>query len=619
MLRNNASPVESDRKRATFGSPDSLAGGLADPVSLLQAPGLILTFAILSLLQLAAFELGFFDWIFSVHDYVAGPHIGGSAVSIRTFMLSFFIAFSIFSSGTAKARFLFCLDLCFRFIVLCAILDAGSIALYVYTGTPFPMVAIQVMAGFAGIGVFAFVMIRRGAMPSPEEVVRDKQPQTRAFWLLGVTGAVAMVVSTWAALSSIPLLDELRQLALLGGLGPGVILFLLVMFAQLYVAGVIERRLLSRENFRPPVTIIVPAHNEEYVIGQTIRHIDRAALHYGSPVEVIVLDNASSDDTGEVVEAAISICHAIDVRLVRVDAGGKAAALNRGVEEARHDFIVRIDADTLVREDNLTLAMQNFGDPKTGAVGGVPLPPGGALFDAGRLVEVILKHGYYSPSLSAASGLVGVPGMFVVYRAEALHAVGRFAGGMNGEDTDVSLRIAELGYRTLVDQRVSYISEVPTSFAHLREQRLRWFRSVFHVSARAHSLISSPNFSIRGKLVLPYMLLNTARRAMMIPLAVFGLLELGITSGGVALPHWQAISAVLIGSPMLAATFAILVNFRPGALLSLPAYVLFRALRSWYTLEATLSIPITSTSTRIQIGREAWPETRRPLSTPEAV
>lgn len=619
MLRTNASPVESDRKRATFGSPDSLAGGLADPVSLLQAPGLILTFAILSLLQLAAFQHGFFDALFSVHDYVAGPHIGGSAVSIRTFMVSFFVAFSIFSSGTAKARFLFCLDLCFRFIVLCAILDAGAIALYVYTGAPFPMVAIQVMAGFAGMGVFAFVMIRRGAMPSPEEVVRGKQRQVRAFWLLGLTGTVAMVVSTWAALSSIPLFDELRQLALLGGLGPGVILFLLVMFAQLYVAGVIERRLHSRENFRPPVTIIVPARNEEYVIGQTIRHIDRAARHYGSPVEVIVMDNASSDETAEVVEATISLCHAIDVRLVSVDRGGKAAALNRGVEEASHDFIVRIDADTLVREDNLSLAMQNFGDPKTGAVGGVALPPGGALFDAGRLIEVILKHGYYSPSLSAASGLVGIPGMFVVYRAKALHAVGRFAGGMNGEDTDVSLRIAELGYRTLVDQRVSYISEVPTSFAHLREQRLRWFRSVFHVSARAHSLISSPNFSIRGKLVLPYMLLNTARRAMMIPLAVFGLLELGVTSGTVALPHWQAISAVLIGSPMLAATVAILVNLRPGALLSLPAYVLFRALRSWYTLEATLSIPITSTSTRIQIGREAWPETRRPLSTTEAV
>lgn len=242
----------------------------------------------------------------------------------------------------------------------------------------------------------------------------------------------------------------------------------------------------------------------------------------------------------------------------------------------------------------------------------MPLPPGGAIFDPGRLVEVLLKHGYYSPALSAASGLVGIPGMFVVYRAEALKRAGPFADTMNGEDTDMSLRIAEMGYRTMIDRRITYVSEVPTSFAHLREQRLRWFRSVYHVSARAHSLISSPNFSIRGKLVLPYMLLNTARRAMMIPLAVFGVLELLVTSGSVALPHWQATAAVLVGSPILAATFAILVNRRPQALLALPPYILFRALRSWYSLESALSIPITSNSTRIQIGGQPWPETPQP-------
>lgn len=611
MLRDNAS-AKADRRRASFGSSDSFAGGLARPVSLLQAPALTLTFAILSLLQLWIFELGLLDDIFYTHDYVLGPHAGFSAVSIRTFMLSFFIAFSIFAAGSIKARALFCLDLCVRFIALCLILDAGSLALYSYTGRPFPMLAIQVMAGFVGIGVFAFVIIRRGAMPSPVEVLRGPQPQRRAFWRLGVTGAIAAIVSTWASLTSSPLFDQLRDVALLGGVGPGVILFLLVLFAQLYFIAIFERNRLASADFTPPLTVIVPAHNEEYVIGQTIRHIDQAAAHYGAPVELIILDNDSTDSTAESAAAMIGSCRAITGRIIHVKERGKANALNRGVAEASHDFIIRIDADTLVREDNLTIAMQNFADPQLGAVGGVPLPPGGAIFDPGRLVEVLLKHGYYSPALSAASGLVGIPGMFVVYRTEALRRAGPFADTMNGEDTDISLRIAELGYRTMIDRRITYVSEVPTSFAHLREQRLRWFRSVYHVSARAHSLISSPNFSIRGKLVLPYMLLNTARRAMMIPLAVFGVLELLVTSGSVALPHWQAITAVLVGSPMLAATFAILVNRRPQALLALPPYILFRALRSWYTLESALSIPITSTSTRIQIGRDPWPQTPPP-------
>jgi len=610
-------PPESDRRRATFGSADSLAGGLASPVALSRAPALLLTFAILALLQLWVFELGYLDHIFYAHDYVLGPYVGFSAISIRTFMLSFFVAFSIFAAGTVRARILFCLDVCLRYIALCLILDMGSIALFAYTGTPFPLLAIQVMAGFAGLAVFAFVIIRRGAMPSPVPVVRGHQPNTRTFWRLGLTGAVATIVSTWAAFTPSPLFDELRRITLLGGIGPGVILLLLVWFAQLYVIAIFERNRHLRRDFRPPISIIVPAHNEEYVIGQTIQYIDRAAAYYGQPVEVIIIDNGSQDATAEIARATIGTCRAIQGTVLHVGTPGKAHALNEGVLRASHDFIVRIDADTHVREDNLVLAMQNFGDPSVGAVGGVPLPPGGGIFDPGRRVEVIVKHGFYSPALSAASGLVGIPGMFVVYRAEAVRSVGQFASGMNGEDTDFSLRIAELGYRTLVDQRVGYVSEVPTSFAHLREQRLRWFRSVYHVSARAHSLISASNFSVRGKLVLPYMLLNTSRRAMMIPLVAFGVLELLITSGSVALPHWQAIVAVLIGSPMLAAALAILANNRPRALLSLPAYVLFRALRAWYTLESALSIPLMSTSTRIQIGRDPWPQSPPPNPRPE--
>lgn len=604
-------PLESDRRRASFGSADSFAGGLASPVPLSRAPALMLTFASLALLQLWIFQLGYLDGIFQAHDYVIGPYVGFTAISIRTFTLSFFVAFAIFAAGTVRARILFGLDLCLRYIALCILLDLGNVALFAYTGSPFPLIAIQVMAGFAGMAVFAVVIIRRGAMPSRVPVVRMHQP-TRAPWRLVVTGAVAIVASIWAAWTPIPLFDELRRITLLGGIGPGVVLLLLVFFVQLYVIAIYERNRRVRSDFRPPISIIVPAHNEEYVIAQTIHHIDRAAAHYAQPVEVIVIDNGSKDATAEIARTAMASCQAIRGTVLHVDTPGKAHALNEGVARASHDFIVRIDADTHVREDNLAVAMENFADPSVGAVGGVPLPPGGGIFDPGRLVEVIVKHGFYSPALGAMSGLVGIPGMFAVYRAQALRSVGKFASGMNGEDTDFSLRIAELGYRTLVDQRVRYISEVPTSFAHLREQRLRWFRSVYHVSARAHSLISSPEFSVRGKLVLPYMLLNTARRTMMVPLTVFGVLELLITSGSVALPHWQAIVAVLIGSPMLAAAFAILANNQPRALLSLPAYILFRALRSWYTLESALSIPIMSTSTRIHIGREPWPETPRP-------
>ena len=606
------SPKETDRRQASFGSSDSTAGGLALPVSLWRAPALLLTFAVLSSVQILMFETGWLDDVFYTHDYVLGPYVGYSSISIRIFILSFFIAFSIFAGGDGKSRFLFCLDLCLRFIALCILLDLGSVAFDVFLGRGFPLVVAQVIAGFAGIGVFAAVLLRTGAMPPPVQVEsRAARPEERVILRLVLTGAVATIASVWAAYNPGALFDDLRRITLLGGIGPGIVIFLLVLFAQLFVIAVIERRLLARPDFRPPVSIVVPALNEAYVIRQTISRIDRAAAHYGGEVELIIIDNGSTDGTADIARSTIETCRFIDGRVVLFPTPGKAHALNEGVKLARHGFIIRIDADTQVGEDNLTLAMQNFANPTVGAVGGVPIPPGGALFDPGRTVEVIVKHGFYSPALTAISGLVGIPGMFLVSRAEALRGAGEFASGMNGEDTDISLRIAELGYRTLVDERISYISEVPTSFAHMREQRVRWFRSVYHVSARAHSLITDPNFSVRGKLVLPYMLLNTARRAMMIPLVIYGILELTLAADTAAYLQWQAAAAVLIGSPILAATLAILATGRPRALLSLPPYVLFRTLRSYYTLESALSIPILPKPEPREIEKQRWPGNRR--------
>ena len=144
----------------------------------------------------------------------------------------------------------------------------------------------------------------------------------------------------------------------------------------------------------------------------------------------------------------------------------------------------------------------------------------------------------------------------------------------------------------MVDERVHYISEVPTSFAHLREQRLRWFRSIYHVSSRARSLIISRRITVRGKLILPYMLLNNARRAMMVPIVFFGLFQLALTRGTDSPLVWQSVVAVLIGAPMLNAVLSILLSNEPRALLSLPSYIFFRTLRAWYTLESALTIPI---------------------------
>ncbi|KAK0349127.1 hypothetical protein LTR94_034414, partial [Friedmanniomyces endolithicus] len=88
-------------------------------------------------------------------------------------------------------------------MALCTILDLGSVALFAYVGTPFSLAAIQIMAGLAGMAVFAFVIIRRGTMPAPVPVLRGPQPKGRALYRLAIAGTIAAIIaSTTSSVSS---------------------------------------------------------------------------------------------------------------------------------------------------------------------------------------------------------------------------------------------------------------------------------------------------------------------------------------------------------------------------------------------------------------------------------
>ncbi len=144
-------------------------------------------------------------------------------------------------------------------------------------------------------------------------------------------------------------------------------------------------------------------------------------------------------------------------------------------------------------------------------------------------------------------------------------------------------------------------SEVPESYTHMREQRLRWFRSTYHVSARCRELLSSKTFTLRGKIILPYMLLNSSRRAMMIPLILYGIIDYIIQFNDFNTIAWQSIAAVIVGAPTLVAIFCALINNSVKVLLYIPHYLIFRVLRAYFTLESLLTISIHAPSTNSAI------------------
>lgn len=584
--------ADDKRDQINFISVDSAPKKFAGLISQWRAPVTLILFTVISVLLLLLVNSGLGALIFPNRDLVFSPYDGNHAVAIRIFLVSFFIAFGMCSSGPWRARIGFAADMVAFYLFICVCLDLANVTFHRWLGVSYSLHFSAIASGLLGFAVYSFKLLERGFMPARISVEHRPVKMTRAIVRLIVTGLIAAVTSISIGAMQLELVAELRSWTLLGGIGPGVFLFLPVFFGQLYLLAIWDVLTAKTQEFRPPISIIVPAHNEQYIIKDTILAMDKAAKHYRGEVHILIMNNNSTDETEELATATLASCEAAKGRVINVPRPGKSNALNAGLDAVETEYFVRVDADTLIGEDNLSRAMAFFTDPQVGVVGGVPVPPGGALFDRARLLEVLVKHGFYSVAMGAVNCVVGIPGMFVVMRTEHPRYLGGFVEGMNGEDTDLSLRIGELGFHSVVDPKLRYISEVPASYTHMREQRMRWFRSVYHISSRCRDLIYSSNRSLRGKVILPYMLVNSARRAMLVPLIIFGTLECLFVFNPNSPIVWQSVVAVTTGAPAIVALAAALLNGVPRGIIALPEYLLFRVMRAYFTLESMLSILI---------------------------
>ncbi|MCP4819655.1 MAG: glycosyltransferase family 2 protein [Shimia sp.] len=586
---------EAKASQNDFWSVDSQPEKLSGPVAIWRAPALMVTFVLLCGGGLFVLQHGaWLHRVFPAGDWVFVPVRDQHFIAIRHCLVSFFVAFALYCNGSWRARLNLLFSLVGLFFGFCAILDFTAFGFYHITGVLPDLNVQQIAAGLMGFAIFAAQVFRRGAMPEAVSLQVTPRRQRTVFWRFWIAVGLSAYLSYYVSQIELKIVSDLRGLALLGGLGPGVFLFLPTLYLLLYLMSQWDRQWERRDvRFRPPLTIVIPAHNEAYIIADTLLAIDRAAAQYGGDVNVLVVNNNSTDRTRAVALDAFRRTGHVLGRVINEARAGKANALNRVFSEVETEFVIRIDADTQIERNALWRAMSHFADPCVGCLGGVPFTRGRSFFERARQAEVFVNHGYYAIGTDALEALVAVPGMFAVYRTELTRALGGFAFGLNGEDSDMSMRIGELGYRVMVDPKVRYESEVPATLHHMREQRMRWFRSAFHIAARCEVASQLHKGSIRGIVILPLMLLNTAMRAMTLCLIAFGLIEYFDPFTRDLRPQLNAIAAVMLGAPFLVSVMATCINKTGPALLYLPEYTLFRLFRSYYTMESLLSIAIT--------------------------
>ena len=197
--------------------------------------------------------------------------------------------------------------------------------------------------------------------------------------------------------------------------------------------------------YKPDVTVMIPAYNEESVIVDTVR----SALASVYPkLEILVIDDGSTDHTAELVRSNFAADPR--VRLLLQPNRGKPAALNHALSEATGEIVVSIDADTIVDPEAVPRLVRHFVNPKVGAVAGnVKVMNRNKWLTRWQALEYITSQNLEKRAFDLLNCIPVVPGAAGAWRADLLRANGGFSGDTVAEDTDLTLTIRRNGWKIL--------------------------------------------------------------------------------------------------------------------------------------------------------------------------
>jgi peptidoglycan/xylan/chitin deacetylase (PgdA/CDA1 family)/spore germination protein YaaH/GT2 family glycosyltransferase len=221
---------------------------------------------------------------------------------------------------------------------------------------------------------------------------------------------------------------------------------------------------------QPPVSVIIPAYNEEKVIAASIARV----LESDYPgLELIVVDDGSKDRTSAVVTENYGTDPR--VRLMTLVNGGKANALNRALAEAKGEIVVALDADTQFLPDTIAKLVRWFADPRIGAVAGNARVGNRInLVTRWQSIEYVTAQNVERRALDAIGAITVVPGAVGAWRRAALDEVGGYPEDTLAEDQDLTIAIQRKGWLVAYDVEAIALTEAPESFRALGKQRYRW-------------------------------------------------------------------------------------------------------------------------------------------------
>ncbi len=403
---------------------------------------------------------------------------------------------------------------------------------------------------------------------------------------------------------------------------------------------VLDKEYLFTPGILPSISILAPAYNEAKTVLESVHSL----LTLQHPAyEVIVINDGSSDDTMEVLEREFDL-ERMDpggagvlstapvrgvyrsrtnakLRVIDKENGGKADALNAGINLAWCEYVCSIDSDSLLEPDALLRMTAEVltSDVETAAVGGNILPVNGCTVERGMIQRIALPgnriaglqtieylRSFIAGRLgwSQLNALLIISGAFGLFRRDRVLEIGGYATGRGefkrdtvGEDMELVVRLVRRLRETRRRYRIRYAAtancwtEVPEDLGSLYKQRDRWHRGLVEIMTWHRGMLLNPRYGSAGLLAFPYFLVFE----MIGPFYEFAgypFMILGFATGAlhpeVFLVMFSAVLlfGLLISLVSLALSERDIVYFRPAELARLLGYSVlenfgFRQLMGW--------------------------------------
>ncbi len=304
-----------------------------------------------------------------------------------------------------------------------------------------------------------------------------------------------------------------------------------------------------KKDYYIPVSVIVPAHNEGVTIEATVRSL--LMLEY-KLYEIVVVDDGSTDDTAETMVKAFSMQQIlrpiqrvlktqpveavfetrslkVPITLIRKKNGGKADALNVGINAARYPYFICMDADSVLQRDSLEKIVRPvFEDDDVIAVGGTVRPCNGAQIKDGQVVKYRMPKKIlacmqvleYDRSFLASrilfdkfNGSIIISGAFGLFKKSTVINVGGYDTGRLGEDMELIVKLHVFCRENQIPYRIRYAADavcwtqVPERFRDLVKQRKRWHIGLFQSMSRFRRIFLNPKFGMVSFISYMYFLL----------------------------------------------------------------------------------------------------------------